>query len=252
MTAWVRLLLLVQFASVKAFTTPLVLTRLLKPQRSFVLSRHASLESHLRLHKTQLNLFENDQLDLSRQDSTTLSKQGGLISTILLPAAQILDNVTSGWALNYADLRPESENTTLGQAFLATNLAYAALGWTCFATNDFWLGTLVELASLASFTYHYTQLSRKDASVVRLALMVDYVVAGMGLLTGLSYILIDPSAISQEAYVVSILAVLCLLLGWVWEEGMPYCITHGLWHLLGAYAGYLIVQAHAPTLALFS
>mmetsp|Transcript_2407 Transcript_2407/g.2907 ORF Transcript_2407/g.2907 Transcript_2407/m.2907 type:complete len:230 (-) Transcript_2407:172-861(-) len=168
----------------------------------------------------------------------------GALSTILLPVANAIDDATGGWALSYADLSPESDKTPIGRTFLATNLAYTAMGLFLINRGDVWLGTITEMASVASFLYHYTQLARKDAPLVRLALMIDYIVAALCLGTASFYIWLDPSSIPIDGYIACGLAVFFLALSWVWEKGLPYCINHGLWHLLGGYGGSLIGQAH--------
>lgn len=189
-------------------------------------------------------LFSNGDNDNFNSNSLKLDLTEGFLSNALLPAADTLDNLTGGWALSYADLSPESEETLFGRTFLATNLAYTAMGLLLTWRGDIWLGTITDIASVASFFYHYTQLSKKDDLVVRFTLMIDYIVAALCLGTAFSYILVDMSAIPVSAYVASGLSILFLFLSWLWEDAVPYCINHGLWHLLGGYGGYLIGQAH--------
>jgi hypothetical protein len=188
-------------------------------------------------------MFENDT---DEEQNTLLSSSSGLLSTILFPVAKVLNEATGGYALTYADCSPESEKTLLGQAFLATNLAYMVMGLACWRSGDAFLGSISELASVASFTYHYNQLANpKDASLVRLVLTIDYLIALPCVGTGILYLSMDPTSYSPEAFIMSGLALFFLGLSWVWEAGMPYCINHGLWHLFGAYAGFLVCQAHS-------
>ena len=188
------------------------------------------------------------QQEEQEQPQQALLQSSGLLSTILLPAAKALNEVTGGYALTYADCSPESEKTIIGQVFLATNLAYAVMGLVCLYYGDAWFGTITEAASVASFTYHYNQLSNpKDAAFVRLVLTIDYIIAFGCMGTAMTYLLTDPMAIPFEAYVACALSLLFLGFSWIWEAGAAYCFHHGLWHLFGAYGGYLIGQAHAMT-----
>jgi hypothetical protein len=164
-----------------------------------------------------------------------------------MPVTTALEETDIGWVLSYADLSPETEDTLTGQAFLATNVAYTIMGLLLQVTaKDAWLGTLTELASAASFAYHYNQLAHpREIGLVRLTLMVDYVIAIACLGTSFYYLVSDPTAVPIAGYISCALAVIFLGLSWVWEAGVPYCFNHGLWHLFGAYGGYLIGQAHA-------
>ena len=100
------------------------------------------------------------------------------------------------------------------------------------------------------FIYHYNQLSNpKDAGVVRLVLTIDYLIAFCCLGTALFYVLTDPMAVPLDGYITCALSVLFLGLSWIWESGAAYCVFHGLWHLFGAYGGYVIGQAHATAMA---
>lgn len=198
--------------------------------------------------KTSLFLFEQDNTD-SQPSSLLSSPSSGLLSTIFLPAAQILNDATGGYALTYADCSPENETTVLGRLFLATNVAYTLMGLVCLYYGDVWFGTISEMASVASFIYHYNQLSNpKDAGVVRLVLTIDYLIAFSCLGTALFYVLTNPTAVPLEGYVACGLSVVFLGLSWIWESGAAYCVLHGLWHLFGAYGGYLIGQAHATAM----
>uniref|UniRef100_A0A7R9WX47 Transmembrane protein n=1 Tax=Craspedostauros australis TaxID=1486917 RepID=A0A7R9WX47_9STRA len=171
----------------------------------------------------------------------------------LSPAQEFLDDITDGWALNYANLFPETSRTTVGQAFLATNLAYSIVGVLILPQNWF-LGMLVEFTSVASFVYHYTQLEvfAQDNTVVedktvRLALMVDYVFAfGTIFATGIAAFVNSPLpidafvlALPMDGVVTSTMGVGFLFSCWIWEAGMPYIVLHSLWHLFSAYAGYV-------------
>lgn len=164
---------------------------------------------------------------------------------VLLPLARALEESTDGWALEYADLSPETPTTPAGIGFLATNLAYTLCGLLLVANGNVFLGILTELASVASFAYHFAQLKLgKNQPLVRVALLVDYVVAAATLLAALVYILqVGVQNVPLNGIIASVLAVVFLFLSWVWEEGIPYVINHGLWHLLGAYGGFVIGQS---------
>lgn len=157
----------------------------------------------------------------------------------LTPVVQVIDDASSGWALSYADLSPETEATPVGQAFLATNTAYAIVGLLLTFNGDPLLGILTEIASIASFIYHYTQLQAsnnhmKDGSV-RLALLIDYICACTAILVGVAYLVMDHQLPPIESLLSGGAGIGCLLLCWVWEYGLPYIVLHSLWHLFSAY-----------------
>lgn len=164
----------------------------------------------------------------------------------LLPIAEAVDEVTGGWALTYADLHPATPRTTIGQAFLATNIFYAAGGLALGVQGDWFYGGLTELAGIVSFIYHYSQLEfGKNRSEVRLALLVDYFTAGAALICGGIYMLqLGIDSIPLDALLAAVGASVCLALCWVWEFGYPYIFWHSLWHILSALTGYLIGQDH--------
>jgi len=165
---------------------------------------------------------------------------------LLTPIAESLDSLSGDWALSYADLSPSTPRTIEGQAFLATNVAYAVAGIILGSQGDWLFAGLTELAGAVSFYYHFIQLEfGKDRTEVRLALLTDYFTAGAALLTG-GYYMADMgiSAVPFTAVISGGAAIVCLSLCWVWEFGYPYLFWHSLWHLGSAYTGYLIGQAH--------
>lgn len=193
---------------------------------------------------------DDDDDDDDEQSSLTLQialelQATKVVGGLLLPLAQVLEDVTGGWALTYADLAPETHKTPVGVGFLATNMAYTICGLLLVQSGNVLLGVLTELASVASFAYHFTQLKLgKNQPIVRVALLVDYVVAAATLLAALVYILqVGVQNVPLDGIIASVLAVVFLFLSWVWEEGLPYVINHGMWHLLGAYGGFIIGQA---------
>ena len=164
----------------------------------------------------------------------------------LLPIAEAVDEVTGGWALTYADLHPATPRTTIGQAFLATNIFYALGGLALGVQGDWFYGGLTEAAGIVSFIYHYSQLEfGKNRSEVRLALLVDYFTAGAALICGGIYMVqMGIETIPLDALLAAVGASVCLALCWVWEFGYPYIFWHSLWHILSALTGYLIGQDH--------
>ena len=164
------------------------------------------------------------------------------------PLMDQVDNVTNGWALGYADLSPENETTPIGISFLATNIAYASVGFLLSIQGDLVLGTLLEIVSIASFAYHYTQLmdpsGRLPKGTVKTAILIDYIFALSSIGLGLVYLAIDQQFPSIDAIISGALAIACLGACWTWEYGLPYIILHGLWHLFSAYTGYLIGTEH--------
>ncbi len=144
-----------------------------------------------------------------------------------------------------------SERTLPGQVFLATNIAYTVVGLILSLQGEILLGVFTDICSVASFCYHYVQLQqphgRAQDSTVRLALMIDYMLAITSILIGLSYMIFDQVIPAPEGLACAILSILCLLSCWVWEQGLPYIILHGLWHLFSAASAYYIGAAHATS-----
>jgi len=161
------------------------------------------------------------------------------LEQIVAPLSDALDDATGGWALSYANLEPEDETTPIGISFLATNIAYGLAGILLVSQGNSFLGALTELACLASFCYHYTQLKFGESRIVRLALLVDYIFAFSAILVG-SIQLFNAHQIPLEALGGGALAITSLGLCWVWEAGVPYIVFHSLWHLFSAYTGYVI------------
>jgi len=164
----------------------------------------------------------------------------------LTPLAKSLDSVSGDWALSYADLQPATPRTIEGQAFLATNVCYAVAGIVLAIQGDWFFALLTEMAGIVSFWYHYSQLEfGKDREEVRLALLTDYFTAGAALVTGGFYMAdMGISGVPLDAVFTGAGAVVCLSLCWVWEFGQPYLFWHSLWHILSAYTGFLVGQAH--------
>ena len=143
----------------------------------------------------------------------------------------------------------KSERTLPGQIFLATNIAYTAVGLFLSLHDEVLLGIFTEFCSIASFGYHYAQLQqpygRTQDSTVRLALLLDYILAITSIVIGLFYLVFDQAVPPTEGIAIAILGIICLLSCWVWEEGLPYIVLHGLWHLFSAASAYYIGMAHA-------
>lgn len=160
-----------------------------------------------------------------------------------------LDDV-SDWVLSYSDLRPDTEETPAGQAFLATNLAYSLAGIFLAQDGDLLFGLLTEITAAASFAYHYGQLESKGVNnvpSVRLALLIDYALAFSSI--GVAFFYLSTSGEEQILTVLppAILSLGALGASWVWVAGRPYMVLHGLWHFLSAYTGYLVGAIHAGT-----
>jgi hypothetical protein len=183
------------------------------------------------------------------------------------PVQKVLDESTGGWALSAANLAPDSHKTINGKVFLATNIGYAVAGLVLTVRGDFWFGLMTDLAAIASFNYHYQQLLGSEPKngdkptptmtsggladpvqtpEMRLALLIDYFVASVSILTGAFYLWEtgQMDSLPVEAVEVAVLSLGCLAACWVWEAGQPYMIFHSLWHLFSAYAGYLIGNTH--------
>ena len=164
----------------------------------------------------------------------------------LTPLAKSLDSVSGDWALSYADLQPATPRTIEGQAFLATNVCYAVAGIVLAIQGDWFFALLTEMAGIVSFWYHYSQLEfGANREEVRLALLTDYFTAGAALVTGGLYMAdMGISGVPLDAVFTGAGAVVCLSLCWVWEFGQPYLFWHSMWHILSAYTGFLVGQAH--------
>lgn len=163
------------------------------------------------------------------------------IEDFVAPVSNVLDDVTGGWALSYANLDPEDETTPIGISFLATNIAYGLAGSLLVSQGNTFLGILTELACFASFLYHFTQLKygQEGSRIVRLALLTDYFFALSAILVGSIQLLLSHQ-LPIEALGGGALAIASLGACWVWEEGVTYIVLHSLWHLFSAYTGYII------------
>ncbi len=137
----------------------------------------------------------------------------------LTPIAETIDGLTGEWALSYADLSPETPQTIAGRAFLAINACYVVAGIILAINGDWFFGGLTELAGVASFWYHYSQLEfGKDRTEVRLALLVDYFTATAALITGGFYVVnMGINVVPFDALVSGGGGIVALSLCWVWE-----------------------------------
>lgn len=220
------------------------------PARKAVIGNHLSLISATSFDEKTISQLKAKKSSEQRYDAspsdTPIQQQ---VEAALAPAANFLDDVSGGWALTYADLTPHSEKTLLGQGFLATNIAYTVVGLFLSIQGEVLLGIFTEICSVASFIYHYVQLQqpygRTQDSTVRLALLVDYILASTSILIGLVYLVFDQALPPPEGIVTAVLGIVCLLSCWIWEQGLPYIILHGLWHLFSAASAYYIGTAHA-------
>ena len=185
------------------------------------------------------------------KDSPTGNGLLQMIDTYTQPIQSVLDESSSGWALSYADLKPDSSMTPAGQAFLATNMAYLLAGLGLQLAGEVTLGTLTDLCALFSFMYHFQQLDATSDQAVRLALLLDYVFALLAMGTASAYLAMtllftnvqfDEPLLMAMAVTASSLGFLGL--SWKFEYGRPYMLWHSLWHLASAYSGFLIGNLH--------
>lgn len=195
------------------------------------------------------NIWRNYWPKEESDESTELGSSVGIpnqLSLITQPVQDLLDGFTGGWALSYADLRPETTQTWIGRSFLATNIVYAAAGTALIANGDPLFGFLTDITAIASFNYHYTQLEaygdNKNAAV-RLSLLLDYFLALLSIMVA-SYYVLTASQLPVQALEAGGIGIFFLLLCWVYEEGRPYIVLHSLWHIFSGLAGYLAGQAH--------
>mmetsp|Transcript_15789 Transcript_15789/g.36221 ORF Transcript_15789/g.36221 Transcript_15789/m.36221 type:complete len:342 (+) Transcript_15789:89-1114(+) len=184
--------------------------------------------------------------------TTSLPPGWTAVQTAVEPLQTWMDETSADWLLSYADLRPETSRTAVGATFLATNTLYLLAGILLTLQGDYWFGLLTEVTSVASFGYHYTQLEAQGqdkAAAVRLALMLDYVFALTSLATATVYLigLGWTGHAEVDILVATALSLTFLVLSWLYESVTPYIVFHSLWHVFGAYAGYLIGVAHSSS-----
>eukprot|EP00980_Cylindrotheca_fusiformis_P004512 scaffold961_cov122-Cylindrotheca_fusiformis.AAC.20 len=204
-TALVGGVLLMMIAYSDGFTMP---SQAVGGNRIFAQTGH--WEQQRLVSATRFNLGKPNESTESNQAAANIFSFEEFSSALairaqeaLSPVARAVDTISGGWALGYADLSPENEATPVGQAFLATNIGYAVAGVLLTLNGDTLLGGLTEVASIASFIYHYTQLQAtmdpmKDKSV-RFALLVDYICACSAILVGLVYLAMDHQIPPTEA-----------------------------------------------------
>lgn len=197
------------------------------------------------------NFFGN--AEIIQKDNGPSAASGGRVSIllqpaegVLRPAAEALDEATGGYALTFADLGPETPSTTLGVTFLASNVAYAIAGVILSLHGDVVLGTMTELASIASFIYHFAQLDPDTKNdTVRLALFIDYILAFSSIFVGLGYLLVDGQVPPIDGLISAGLGGGFFLLGnTLCATGTPYIIVHSLWHFFSAYCALVIGNMH--------
>ncbi|KAG7348489.1 hypothetical protein IV203_017194 [Nitzschia inconspicua] len=171
-----------------------------------------------------------------------------LLSSVVKSFQEYLYENTEGWAFSYADLRPASERNFMGHVFLATNLAYVLAGSALLLEKDYLLGCMTELCAVASFQYHFQQLQqpyqRAKDEAVRVALTIDYVTALSSIGIGIAYLVQDHSLPSGQLLATATTGLVFLLLGWIWEEGLPYVVLHSCWHIFSAATAYLVGTTH--------
>jgi hypothetical protein len=201
-----------------------------------------------------------DKLLPNLEDMPTLRDVVAATQSLAEPIQQVLDECTGGWALNYADLTPESPDTAIGRGFLLTNVFYLVAGLLLTYQGDPTLGFFTDLAAIASFNYHYTQLratSQKEGikDLVRLSLFLDYMAASISILTAVVYVVsaslqLEPDQLImvEQSVAVGMVGLFFLVLSWKYEYGRPYIVFHSLWHLGSAVSGYLIGAAHLQAL----
>lgn len=163
------------------------------------------------------------------------------LEELATPVTDVLDDLTGGWALSYADLSPADETTPIGISFLLTNLAYGIAGSLLMVQGNGILGFVTELCCIASFIYHYSQLKfgQEGSNIVRLALLVDYIFALSAIVVG-SIQLYLGHQVPAEVILSGSLGVASLGACWIWEQGLTYIFFHSLWHLFSGYTGYVI------------
>jgi hypothetical protein len=164
---------------------------------------------------------------------------------VLEPIARLIDEKSGDWGLSYADLTPYHEFSPEGVAFLGTNLFYVWAGYSLLQDENYLLGLIIEIAGICSLNYHWAQLHYgPNRDEVRSALLLDYIVACTAILTTFVEIvqLVSQYALAQTVYdalplnsvIYGAIGFLCLFGSWSMEYGLPYMISHGLWHVFSA------------------
>ena len=101
------------------------------------------------------------------------------VRTVLRPVRRTRRGLPSGrYLLEYADVRPYDERSAECQLFLATNVAFFAVGG-CVAGGEPLLALQLELAGAGSIWYHLNQCCYGGTRhpLVQLAMLVDYAFA---------------------------------------------------------------------------
>ena len=170
-------------------------------------------------------------------------------ASALRVARPVIRNPSLQWVFHYADVRPLTATSPESIGFLLTNAGFVVSG-ASLATigGDPVLGSIVELASLASVGYHWSQCALGGSSrpVVQLAMLIDYALAIPSLFLGLAYAASLPAAsLPESALLFGGLAFLGLVAGWVFESPRAYMALHGAWHVFAALAACELSNAHS-------
>eukprot|EP00751_Fragilariopsis_kerguelensis_P037536 CAMPEP_0170955206 /NCGR_PEP_ID=MMETSP0735-20130129/33029_1 /TAXON_ID=186038 /ORGANISM="Fragilariopsis kerguelensis, Strain L26-C5" /LENGTH=264 /DNA_ID=CAMNT_0011367009 /DNA_START=14 /DNA_END=805 /DNA_ORIENTATION=- len=208
------------------------------PLRNLLQNSFTTINTPTTPFRATTNNDNNDNaidIDIDNDEQMKEISTSGGTRAATITLASSLDSFDSfgKWALSYADLSPATETSPVGIVFLATNIAYAVAGAVAVANGKPLLGALTEMASVASFAYHYFQLkASSDSSVdrtVKFALFIDYVIAFTGIFMG-DYVLYQTHALPSTDLVLSVIAALSFLgFSWIWETGYIYIFNHSMW-----------------------
>lgn len=165
---------------------------------------------------------------------------------VLRPARNLVPGLFS-----YVDCRPFDDLTVEGRLFLATNLCFALTGGAmAMEGGSPGMGVCFELAGTFSTFYHWAQLrlGGTSAPFVQLALLFDYVFALPTIGGGISYAAAAVSAgahLPLGAILCGIGATVAFVLAClpVCHEPRRYMLIHGLWHVLGSAAGFILATS---------
>ena len=145
-------------------------------------------------------------------------------------------------------MRPLTDADLESRLFIGTNAAFVVAGSALAANGNAGLGVLLDLASVGSVGYHWSQcaLGGTNRPLVQLAMLVDYAFALPSAALGTVCALSLGSELPMSVVACAVAALASLAGGWLdvaEENPRVYMLFHGLWHIFSAAAGYQLALA---------